>query len=292
MDVPQGDSEESARPGPCGSVVIPAHNEASVIARCLEALLDGISPAELEVTVVCNGCTDDTAVRARTTSPLVTVVELSEASKPAALRAGDRASTAFPRIYLDADIVLPARAARLLLGALRTGPHLAVRPAVRYDTRRSSAVVRSYYRARGRLPTMRQHLWGAGTYGLSRDGRARFADYPDLVADDLFVDGLFNPDEKTVVSDAVVVVTAPSRLRGLLAILRRTYRGNAEQRSLNPEHAPSSRGTVSDLRRLAGSSPLALLDALTYGICSVSGRVLAHASSSVRWERDESSRTG
>ena len=41
-----------------GSVVIPAHNEAKVIGRCLSGLLEGMAPGELEVIVVCNGCTD------------------------------------------------------------------------------------------------------------------------------------------------------------------------------------------------------------------------------------------
>src|SRR5262245_58336894 len=47
------------------SVVIPAHNEARVIERGLSSLLEGARPGELEIVVVCNGCTDDTAARAR-----------------------------------------------------------------------------------------------------------------------------------------------------------------------------------------------------------------------------------
>ena len=48
------------------SVIIPAHNEAKVIRRCLEGLLAG-APAgeEPELIVVCNGCSDDTAAIAR-----------------------------------------------------------------------------------------------------------------------------------------------------------------------------------------------------------------------------------
>ena len=47
------------------SIVIPAYNEGSVIERCLEALLADAGPDEFEIVVVCNGCKDDTAARAR-----------------------------------------------------------------------------------------------------------------------------------------------------------------------------------------------------------------------------------
>ena len=47
------------------SVIIPAHNEERVISRLLEALTLGHTPGELEIIVVCNGCSDDTAGVAR-----------------------------------------------------------------------------------------------------------------------------------------------------------------------------------------------------------------------------------
>ena len=47
--------------GPLASVVIPAHNERRVIGRCLRALREGAAPGELDVIVVANACTDDTA---------------------------------------------------------------------------------------------------------------------------------------------------------------------------------------------------------------------------------------
>ena len=42
------------------SVVIPAHNEETVIGRCLAALFAGAGEGELDVVVVCNGCRDGT----------------------------------------------------------------------------------------------------------------------------------------------------------------------------------------------------------------------------------------
>ncbi|HEY1238407.1 MAG TPA: glycosyltransferase family 2 protein, partial [Solirubrobacterales bacterium] len=123
-----------------GSVVIPAHDEAAVIGRCLDALFSGFERGELDVVVVCNGCTDRTADVARSSDHRVRVVELAEAAKPAALRAGDAAASTFPRLYLDADVVLPGSAARRVLERLKDGA-IAARPPIRYDAEASSAPV-------------------------------------------------------------------------------------------------------------------------------------------------------
>src|SRR4051794_10857255 len=50
---------------PIASIVIPAHNEEAVLARCLRVLLAGSQPGELDVIVVANACTDRTAEIAR-----------------------------------------------------------------------------------------------------------------------------------------------------------------------------------------------------------------------------------
>src|SRR3954470_11754775 len=47
------------------SVVVPAHDEEQVITRCLRALTGGTAAEEVEVIVVCNGCSDRTADVAR-----------------------------------------------------------------------------------------------------------------------------------------------------------------------------------------------------------------------------------
>ncbi|MFD0821455.1 glycosyltransferase family 2 protein, partial [Micromonospora zhanjiangensis] len=99
------------------SVVIPAHNEAALLGRCLARLLADATPGEFEVIVAANGCTDDTALVARTV-PGVDVVEIPVASKAAALNAADEVAAAFPRIYLDADVELTTAGARALAAAL------------------------------------------------------------------------------------------------------------------------------------------------------------------------------
>ena len=284
---------------PLGSVVIPARNEARVIRRCLDALFVGFGPGELDVVVVCNGCIDATAALARCSGHELSVVELEDAAKPAALRAGDATATVFPRLYVDADVVFPGPAARLVLERLRGGA-LAARPPIRYQTSGASALVRSYYRARARVPAVMGSLWGAGAYGLSAGGRSRFGEFPDLVADDLWVDRLFDPDEVGVVGSTPVVVTVPRRSGDLVRTLRRTYRGKAEMASRPDVHGPQSvTSALRDLARLAAASPGAALDAATYSAFAAGAR-LALAAQQVagasptggRWERDNSSRAG
>ncbi len=286
-------------PEPLGSVVIPACDEARVIRRSLDALFKGFEPNELDVVVVCNGCTDDTALLARACGHPVRVLELAAASKPAALRSGDAAASTFPRLYLDADVLMPGSAARLVFERLRFGV-LAARPPIRYETSGASPLVRSYYRARSHVPAVLGSLWGAGAYGLSEVGRGRFGVFPDVVADDLWVDRLFAAEEVEIVDSAPVVVPVPRRSSDLLRVLRRAYRGKRES-ALAPDRRDRAPETVgSTLRDLAGTGltgPAAARDAATYAAFSAGARLalaLPHPTAPSLgggpWERDESSR--
>jgi hypothetical protein len=278
---------------PLGSVVVPAHNEAAVIARCLDALLADFRPGELDVVVSCNGCTDGTADIVRSGGHQVRVVEIATASKSAALRAADEVTGLFPRLYLDADVVLTSAAARCVLDCLTSGAALAARPPISYRTDDSSPVVRSYYRARARVPAVMNSLWGAGVYGLSAEGRSRFREFPDLLGDDLFVDQHFEREEIAIVDASPVVVNAPRAAADMLRILRRAYQGNAQNRSPSGSSAQrpgTTGGTTRGLVRLALREPARMADVSVYVALAVLARATLAARSSHTWERDESSR--
>jgi glycosyltransferase involved in cell wall biosynthesis len=274
-----------------GSVVIPAHNEVSLVGRALAAIEPVALAGHVEVTVACNGCTDGTPEEARRFG-WATVIEVPVASKVEALRAADRATSALPRVYLDADIVLPAEALALLLRTLRSGEYLAARPPLSYDTRGAGPVVRAYYRARERVPLLTTSLWGAGVYGLSERGRARFGEFPDVTADDLFVAQLFSSSEFIVLECPPVSVVTPQRVTDLLRVLRRTYRGQSELGARASAAATSSTSTT--LRQLFGtaqSSPAAFVDAVVYVALTLLGRLGARLVRSATWESDRAPAT-
>jgi len=277
---------------PQGSVVIPAHNEAAVIERTLTPLLEPARLGRIEVVVVCNGCTDDTAELVRR-HPEVRLVEIAEPSKTAALDAGDSAVRRWPRLYLDADIDVPPTALAAVLTHLSQAGALAARPPFRYDSTGASWVVRRYYAARLRMPSTQNALWGAGVYGMSSSGRSRFETFPRVTGDDYFVDALFPASDKQVVDTLPVTVRTPRDLAGLMAILRRHYRGNDELLRSGDLQAlrPTGTSTGRDLARSVRSVPAAV-DAAVYAGLAVVGRVAARRVAGPGWDRDHSSRLG
>jgi glycosyltransferase involved in cell wall biosynthesis len=276
------------------SVVIAAHNEAAVIGRCLNALLGEAAPGEFDVTVVANGCTDDTAaVAAR---PGVRVVDLATAGKAAALNAGDAASVGFPRVYLDADIVLTTAAVRSLAEALGGGGAGAATVGRQLDLTGRPLLVRAYFAVHGRLPVFRDGLFGRGVVALSESGRARFDRFPELVADDLFLDSLFTQAEKRHVTSYAARVATPRRTGDLVRRLVRVRGGNAAMRaaSANGEvTAPvRSAARLSWLRDVVLPRPWLAPAAVCYVAVTVVAALAARRAGDggAAWGRDESSR--
>jgi glycosyltransferase involved in cell wall biosynthesis len=213
------------------SVVIAAHNEASVIGRCLDALMrQDAGKDPLDITVAANGCTDGTAQIARQRG--VRVVEVEEASKAIALNVGDAAARGFPRIYLDADIEVPQGAIIAFVQALGAARPLAAVPRRRVDVAGRPRAVKAYLAINSRLPAFQNGLVGRGMIALSERGRERFDAFPIMLADDLFLDSLFSPAEKTIVDSVEVSIAAPWRTSELIRRLVRVRRANAEMRAV------------------------------------------------------------
>ena len=210
------------------SVIIPAHNEAAVIARGLTALTSGAAMGELDVVVVCNCCDDDTAAIARDFGHSVRTIETSKKGKSHALNLGDQAARSFPRVYVDADVVCPLSTLRALSDCLREERFLAAAPLPNLDLSRCSWPVRAYYDVRSRLPSSFEGIGGSGVYALSKAGHDRFGSFPDLIADDGFVRVQFLPNERVTLRDVKSTVFAPRDLRDLLAIRTRARYGTVE----------------------------------------------------------------
>ena len=277
------------------SIVIAAHNEENVIGRSLDALLGQAASARIGVVVSANGCTDRTAAVA--TRPGVTVIDRPEAGKAAALNAGDQVAVGFPRIYLDADILMPSGGLAAVLDRLAQSPALlAVVPRRRLNTTGRPWLVRAYFAINERLPAFRHGLFGRGMIALSEQGRARFDAFPTLIADDLFIDSLFSDAEKAEVSGVEVLVEAPFTTRDLIRRLVRVRRGNAEMRAAAAGGTVDARVRPSDrwawLRDVVLPNPRLVLAAVPYLSITVIAALLARRRNPAGtvWGRDESTR--
>lgn len=231
------------------AVIIPAHDEEERIGTSLRSLLTGVEPGALEVVVVCNGCTDATAAVA-TEVPGVEVIELEEASKVAALRAGDARASTFPRIYLDADVELAGPAAVALAHALETTEPRVAGVRAEVDLSTSTRPVCWFYGFRQRLTVFQDGVIGAGVYAMNAAGRARFATWPDVLGDDQFVLRLFERDERVTLEEYRSRVGAPPDLGSLVRRGVRVRRGNSaldHGAAGAPSTAPST-GVVAALR--------------------------------------------
>lgn len=278
------------------SVVIAAHDEERVIARCLEAMLQGAGAEELEIVVVCNGCTDLTANVARGYAARgVRVMETPVASKTSALNLGDTEVIGFPRFYVDADVTLPLTSIRRIAARLEGGA-LAASPVMTVDLRGAGAAVRAYYRIWMRLPYVREGLIGVGVYALSEEGRGRFEAFPDIIADDGYVRMLFADGERVRVDGAAVRVRAPESVSDLVRIKTRSRLGRDELGQRFPELVARERGTKSYGSALGAIVvrpwlwPAAAIYAAVVLRARRRARTQLASIDSYVWERDHSSR--
>ncbi|MFE5622347.1 glycosyltransferase [Streptomyces virginiae] len=283
------------------SIVIPAHNEGRVIGRLLDALLADSTSSGTDIVVVCNGCTDDTARVAGDRGDRVRVVEVPTPSKHTALRVGDEHARGFPRLYVDADVVLGAADVRALTGALAADPDLlAAAPGRDIPPTGCAWPVRAYYRVWQRLPAVREGLFGRGVIAVTEEGHKRIAALPPLMADDLAASLAFGPGERRVVEAARVVVRPPRTWSDLIRRKVRAATSSAEferfqaAREAGAGAAPSARTGASDLRALLRADPELLPSVLVFAAAALAAR--RGARRAIRdqdfstWLRDESSR--
>jgi glycosyltransferase involved in cell wall biosynthesis len=278
------------------SVVIPAHDEATVIGRLLDALTNDSRADELELVVVANGCTDATARVAASYGASVTVVVIDEASKIAALEAGDRAATVFPRAYVDADVVLDVSALLALADELaRPDGPLVASPRLEVDTDGASWAVRQHYRIWELTDYRRSGHIGSGVYALSADGRRRFGRWPQVIADDRFVQQLFLPGQRRTLDEHAFTVRSARTLSAHLRRSTRIARGNLELPG-GLQHATAAPGgtRAANLVRRVAARPDLWTAFAVYSVTSTLPRLTARRQIAERgeplWARDETTR--
>ena len=278
---------------PSASIVIPAQNEERTIGRLLTALSLDASDGEFDIVVVCNGCTDGTAAAARASIPWATVLEIEQPSKSAAMRSGDQVAKAFPRVYLDADVVLDANAIRAILGPLATGQVLAAAPSRIVSRDRASLLVNWYYDVWEALPQVETGLFGRGVVALSSEGHKRFSKLPELMSDDLAMSEVFDTSEREVVTGASVVVHPPRTLRDLVKRRIRVTTGNAQAQTAGVRRS-ESKTSIKTLAGIVKVRPAMIPRMPVFLGVTLIARFLSRravrSGDFTTWQRDESSR--
>lgn len=288
----------SSAPAECwASVIVPAHNEGSVIERGLEAMLTGAPPG-LEIIVVVNGSRDDTAERAssfarrRADGPhRIVVVDVPEPGKIGALRRGWELASSYPRILVDADVEMAGTVLKELADAVPDGSPRVASPQLRLDTSRSDYVVRSWARVWTRLPYTRQHLVGSGVLAVNASGGARIAEFPDVVNDDAWIRRAFSRDERVLV-DGSFTSYPPRTARALVARRARVILGNQELAVV--DGADGDRTRLRDLAAVARHEGCSAIDVVVYALVTVAARYTArrrrHLGREKDWAQDLTSR--
>lgn len=277
------------------SVIIPAYNEGNVIERCLDAILEDYREGELEIIVVPNGCKDDTAEKARRYGPPVKVVETPVGNKIGALNLGDEHASGYPRMYVDADIVVTTAALRDVAQMLGDDSPImlaAPKAVVAYQDR--PLLIRSFMKVWTSLPYFTEGIIGAGFFAFSKQGRERFDKFPDVIADDGFARLVAAPHERATSEKHSFTIHPPRTLRALSSIMVRVRAGVLQLLERFPEmHENETTSPKRSLKIIATKPELWPHAPVYLGVMAYS-RVMARkkleANLEKAWERDETSR--
>lgn len=250
------------------TVIIPAHNEETVIARCLRTILRDAPPQHMmQIIVAANGCQDQTVAIARATAPGAVVLDLPKGSKTGAINEANAVASHFPRIYLDADVECDYTSLAALAAVLRDPAVMAAAPAIRMDLSRCNALMKAYYRAWSRQPYAKAGKGGAGCYGLSESALAEVGTFPPIIGDDIWIHTRFPDEVKRYISadsagrPVFSIVYPPRTVREQIKVEARRQNGNAEVRRLypSPYFANANQGGGFKAAFRSGTNPLDLL---------------------------------
>ena len=273
------------------SVIVPAHNEASVIRRCLDSL---IGQSGLDTLIVaCNGCSDNTAEIVRNEYPQAICLDIATPSKVNALNEAEKWVTTWPVFYIDADTRLSTNTIQTMTQALESDNTLLLAaPEPVIDTSRSSWLVRQYYRIWLQLPYIRDGVVATCSYVITQAGRERFTEFPAVINDDGFVRCQFERQERGNIAGAHIFITAPQDLNSLIKIKTRARLGNmqlaAAKLCTQAEKKPYSSIMLDKLFSRELVSVLVYLSIATF-IRWRAGKQYHHLHT-YTWEKDQSSR--
>jgi glycosyltransferase involved in cell wall biosynthesis len=272
------------------SIIVPAHNEAAVIERCLDSLVKqkGIDT----LIVACNGCSDNTAELVRQ-YPKIICLEIDKPSKTNALNEAEQHITSYPVFYLDADTHLQAGAIEKITQTLQeqTQLHL-VAPTPKIDVSKSSWLVQQYYKIWLDLPYIKSGVIATCSFIVTEQGRKRFDHFPDIINDDRFIHCQFKANEVSNIAGSEIYIQAPRTLYSLIKIKTRARLGNMQLKQLGLCPEPKDKPYVNSMKSRLLSKQF-VSASVYYGIATlirIRSRIQLKKIANYQWEKDLSSR--
>lgn len=283
------------------SIIIPAHNEEAVIARCLTTLLADApdQTSRAQIIVAANGCTDETVAIASETAPDALVLDIAEGSKTNAMNTAGAKALHQPRIYLDADVQISYASLEALAKVLTEPGVMAASPAIRMDLSRSNWLVRAYYRVWLTQPYVQRAMVGSGCFGISREGYEAIGDFPLITGDDIWVHSRFTEEQRRNVSEdeagnpVFFTVSPPRRAIDQIRVETRRRLGNEEVLRQHPSPHYQGSNQARDLKTALrkGASHLDIVIYLAIkAIARLRGRWTKWRGRKITWERDLAAR--
>jgi len=277
------------------SVVIAAHNEGAVIEATLRSVLANKLDRALQVIVVANGCSDDTAEKARKFGEAVEVIETPVGNKINAINLGDRAAKYFPRAFLDADCQLSEDLLQRVADAFEDEGVRIVAPGAKYVYEGHNPFLAGYYHLWRSLPYVKRNTMARGFYAIDQRLRERYVEFPSLIADDKFIRNLTKPAERRVAKDCFTTVYMPANFGDLLKVKTRWTFGNLELAERRPDLNVNDRGEHDGAMKFVATRPWLWVNVPTFLFVWWYARRAARkklAEKRAGWERDESTRMG
>jgi glycosyltransferase involved in cell wall biosynthesis len=270
-------------------VIIPAFNEEPVIRSTVQSVLDGL-PADAQVIIAFNGCADQIQHSIKDVEDSrLSVINLDKANKALAIRAAENISTKYPRFYVDADIrIRGSDLANIADSIHRDGLELAS-PRLVMDLSKCTMLARILSETWMQLPHARHEAFQA-VIGVSREGRLRWGQMPDVIADDMFIKSCISRDRRAIIEDVEAIVCPPRQLWPFVRVRMRMEEG---RRQLNSQkiRVPIARRQRRALL-LAVLRPNSAFGAVVYALAVLTAKTLVKLrfNRKANWHQDRSAR--
>ncbi len=276
------------------TIIVPAHNEASVIEDCLNSIINqkGVD----HIIVPCNGCTDDTVEIVNAKFPTVICLDIEKPSKTNALNVAEEKAqeigVSFPIFYIDADTQLSDNAISHITAAMQNSDTLLSAPTPIIDTSKSSWLVKTYYKVWINLPYIKEGVIATCSFIVSKEGRSRFEKFADVIGDDGFIRCHFKNKEISNIEGAEIYIRAPKDIFSLVKIKTRARLGNMELIARNkcPVIEKKNYGNVMKNRLFSKDFFQTTIYILIALVIRVRANLQFKKLADYKWEKDNSSR--